>query len=134
MKSYTYLLGYLWVDSAMAPVGPLRDYAVSCRLCTLSELVPPAVRRLCGHQLVTPKGAAIGQARWLDAAAKTEQVEGMDLVALGQHRNVEAPVVGGGAKAMDQQQGRTDRLVGTPAQAMDGMALVTPGELLHPLG
>ena len=35
---------------------------------------------------------------------------------------------------MDQQQGRTDRLVGATAQAVDGMALVTPGELLHPLG
>ena len=87
-----------------------------------------------GHQLVAPKGAAVGQPRRLDAAAKAEQVEGMDLVALGQHRNVEAPVVGGGPKAMDQQQGRTDRLVRAAAQAVDGMALVTPGELLHPLG
>ena len=58
----------------------------------------------------------------------------MDLVALGQHRNVEAPMVGGGAKAMDQQQGRSDRLVGAAAEAMDGMALVAPGQLFHPLG
>ena len=35
---------------------------------------------------------------------------------------------------MDQQQGRTDRLVGAAAEAMDGMALVAPGQLLHPLG
>ena len=44
----------MWVDSAMALVGPLREYPVSCRLRTLSELVPLAARRLCGHQLITP--------------------------------------------------------------------------------
>ena len=57
----------------------------------------------------------------------------MDLVALGQHGDVVTPVVGGGAEAMDQQQGRTDRLVWAAAQAVDGLALVAPGELLHPL-
>jgi len=53
-RALTYLLGYLWVDSAMAPVGPLREYPCSCRLRTLSELVPLAARRLCGRHLVTP--------------------------------------------------------------------------------
>ena len=42
-----WILGYFWVDSAMAPVGPLREYPFSCWLYTLaSELVSLAARCL----------------------------------------------------------------------------------------
>ena len=55
----------------------------------------------------------------------------MDLVVLLQGRDVEAPVVGGGAKAMHQQHCRTVSGAGALLEAMDGKPLKLPGARGH---
>ena len=51
----------------------------------------------------------------------------MHLMALGQHRNVVAPVVGGGAEAVHQQDGRAHRIGRAGGDGVDGMTGVAPG-------
>ena len=79
-----------------------------------------------GAELVSPEGAAIGELGRLGAAAKAQQINGMHLVVLSKDRDVVAEVVGGGAKAMHQQNRRPDGLLGGPAEAVHGMAQVAP--------
>ena len=79
-----------------------------------------------GAELIAPEGTAVGQLSRFGATAKTQQINGMHLVVFSQGRDVVAEVVGGGAKAMHQQNRRPDGLLGAPAQAVHGMAQVAP--------
>ena len=76
--------------------------------------------------MASPEGTAVGQLRRLGAAAKAQQINGMHLVVLSKNRNVVAEVVGGGAKAMHQQNRRPHGLLRPPAEAVHGMAQVAP--------
>jgi hypothetical protein len=87
-----------------------------------------------GHELITPKGTAIAEAGWLGTTTKPEQIDGVDLMASGQHRNVVPPMIGGCPKAMDQQKCRLirgNRLIRLLAHRMHGMAEMAPGADLH---
>ena len=64
-------------------------------------------------------------------AAETQQVEGMNLMVLGQNWNVVAPVVGGRPESMHQQQRRAMGMVGCPTNRVDRVALIAPARLLH---
>ena len=81
-----------------------------------------------GHQLVAPEGTAVGQPFRFGTAAETEQVNGMHFMPRRQGRDVVAPVVGGGAETMHQQNGGPLRPLGRRPQGMDGMAVVGPAD------
>ena len=80
-----------------------------------------------GGQLVAPEGAAVGKLGRLGAATKAQQVDGVHLMALGQHGNVVAPVVRGSTKAMHQQDRRALGLSRRRCDGVHWMAGVAPG-------
>ena len=78
-----------------------------------------------GQELVAPEASSVWLSLRLGAAAKAEQVEGVHLIALGQHREVVAPMVRGGSKTVNQQNSRS--LLGiTSGDAMNGAAAKSP--------
>ena len=80
-----------------------------------------------GGQLVAPERPAIGEPGRFGAAAEPQQVDGVNLMGAGQHRQVVAPVVGGGAESMHQQQRRTGRALGGSLDRVHAVIQKLPG-------